>query len=282
MVQGAGDPALEQRRDQVHSRQHGRPAGGVVVGVAHVGQPTQPSGAVGVDGRAGLDDAGGEGDQLQGAGRSGDLGAHASQRWPSLRSTATMTGTLSPPAPAVPTSTPPTITSSTSTVPNSRSWSGRTIARRSLCSQRGLVRTEPQHPLQTQGGHAVLLRRDEQIAANHVANGVRVRWKIVPAVTDVCRPHAVHLSSTLPVRQHAPAPQRGQTNPSGQRSRSRYSRHARMAAFMITAYTGHVLDSSGYVEPTFDTGQGAEVFTRRARMPSSRRWQSGPRQDSHP
>jgi hypothetical protein len=40
-----------------------------------------------------------------------------------------------------------------------------------------------------------------QIAANHVDNGVRIRWKIVPAVTDVCRLQVVHIHRDLAVRQ---------------------------------------------------------------------------------
>ncbi|TDD98994.1 hypothetical protein E1269_27955 [Jiangella asiatica] len=144
MVQGAGDPAFEQRRDQVDAGQHGRRvgrvvAGGVVMDLAHVAWPAQPSGAVGVDGRAGLDDTGG----------------------------------------------------------------------------RGLVRAEPDPPF--------FCDVTNQVAANHVASGVRVQWKIVPTVTDVCRPQAAHMSSALPVRQHAPAPQRGQTNPSRLRSRCHHT-----------------------------------------------------------
>jgi hypothetical protein len=40
-----------------------------------------------------------------------------------------------------------------------------------------------------------------QIAANHVDNGVRIRWKIVPAVTDVCRPQAAHIHLAFAVCQ---------------------------------------------------------------------------------
>jgi hypothetical protein len=59
----------------------------------------------------------------------------------------------------------------------------------------------------------------------HVDNGVLVRWKIVPAVTDVCRPQVVHIQRDLAVRQPPSLSQAGQTNPFGHRSRSRYARH---------------------------------------------------------
>jgi len=65
-----------------------------------------------------------------------------------------------------------------------------------------------------------------QMAANHVDNGVRIRWKMVPAVTDVCRPHPVHIQRAFAVRQPSASPHAGQTTPSGQRSRSRYAKHA--------------------------------------------------------
>ena len=61
-----------------------------------------------------------------------------------------------------------------------------------------------------------------QIAANHVVNGVCERWKIVPAVTDVCRPQPAHIHKPRRLVRHALSPpQTGQTNPSGQRSLAR-------------------------------------------------------------
>jgi hypothetical protein len=63
-------------------------------------------------------------------------------------------------------------------------------------------------------------------AANHVDNGVRVRWKIVPAVTDVCRPHSLHIQRDVAVHHARIEPQTGHTKPSGQRNRVRYSKHA--------------------------------------------------------
>jgi hypothetical protein len=62
---------------------------------------------------------------------------------------------------------------------------------------------------------------NDHTAWNHTVNGVRVRSKIVPAVTDVrCeqRAHFQRPSATC----HPPVlPQASQTNPSGQRSQAR-------------------------------------------------------------
>src|SRR5674476_1428303 len=58
-----------------------------------------------------------------------------------------------------------------------------------------------------------------QIAANQVDKGVRIRWKIVPAVTDVCRPQSAHIHLALAVCQLRRDPQTGQTNPSGRADR---------------------------------------------------------------
>jgi len=60
-----------------------------------------------------------------------------------------------------------------------------------------------------------------QIAANHVDSGVRIRWKIVPAVTDVCRPHAAHIHLAFAVCQARVDSHDGQTKPSGHRNRAR-------------------------------------------------------------
>jgi len=50
-----------------------------------------------------------------------------------------------------------------------------------------------------------------QIAANHVDNGVRIRWKIVPAVTEVCRPQAAHIHLAFAVCQACVELHDGQT-----------------------------------------------------------------------
>src|SRR5712692_9616964 len=63
------------------------------------------------------------------------------------------------------------------------------------------------------------------MARNHTGNGVRVSWKIVPAVTEVWQPHPAHCHRSR--TGHAfPDPQRGQRKPVGHRSRVRYARHA--------------------------------------------------------
>src|SRR5207245_5265439 len=63
------------------------------------------------------------------------------------------------------------------------------------------------------------------MARNHTGSGVRVSWKIVPAVTEVWQPHPAHSHSSR--TGHAfPDPQRGHAKPDGHRSRARYARHA--------------------------------------------------------
>ena len=60
-----------------------------------------------------------------------------------------------------------------------------------------------------------------QQAANQTVSGVRVRSKMVPAVTDGRLPQFVHMNLPSPSR-HPPAwPHSGQTNPDGHRSHSR-------------------------------------------------------------
>ena len=138
-------------------------------------------------------------------------------------STAIMTGTFPLEAPNMPGVTPPTNVSSTSTMPDSRSRSGRTIARRSLCSHAHAVSYEanPRTRCRPRADIPFFCEVTNQIAANHVDNGVRVRWKIVPAVTDVLRWHWRHIHSPVPVRQNSPHSHAGQTNPCGQRSLAR-------------------------------------------------------------
>src|SRR5262249_26286203 len=65
------------------------------------------------------------------------------------------------------------------------------------------------------------------IARNQIGSGVRRSWKIVPAVTDVWSPQAAHcISPRSRSGQAFVARHRGQRNPSGHRSRIKYSRHA--------------------------------------------------------
>src|SRR5438552_12275282 len=63
------------------------------------------------------------------------------------------------------------------------------------------------------------------MARNHTGKGVRVSWKIVPAVTEVWYPHPAH-SLRLRTGHAFPDPQWAQRKPVGQRSRAKYARHA--------------------------------------------------------
>src|SRR5437867_3586095 len=63
------------------------------------------------------------------------------------------------------------------------------------------------------------------MARNHTDKGVRVSWKIVPAVTEVWYPHPAH-SLRLRTGHAFPDPQWAQRKPVGQRSRAKYARHA--------------------------------------------------------
>jgi len=58
-------------------------------------------------------------------------------------------------------------------------------------------------------------------AANQTVSGVRVPWKIVPAVADPRRPQPPHDHRPSASLQAVVASQSGQQNPSGQRSQSR-------------------------------------------------------------
>ena len=56
-----------------------------------------------------------------------------------------------------------------------------------------------------------------QQVVNQTVSGVRVRSKMVPAVTDVRMPQPEHQNRPPPSRQPPSSPQPGQTNPVGQR-----------------------------------------------------------------
>ena len=88
-----------------------------------------------------------------------------------------MTGTFSVEAPCLPVARPPTNDSSTSTTPESNSRSGRTIARRSLCSHAQAVSYDPSPSMSCRfcAEAPFFCEVTSQIAANHVLNGVRVR-----------------------------------------------------------------------------------------------------------
>jgi hypothetical protein len=67
------------------------------------------------------------------------------------------------------------------------------------------------------------------MARNQVGSGVRVSWKIVPAVTEVCRPQAAHWNSAPTGHDFVP-PHFGQRKPLGHRSFTKYARHASCVA----------------------------------------------------
>ena len=142
---------------------------------------------------------------------------------------------------------PPSNLSSSSTVPHSRSRSGRTIARRSLCSHAHAVSYEPNPRTRCRPCAEIpfFCEVTNQIAANHVDNGVRERWKIVPAVAEVFR--RTRCTSTGRHRSARPLthPHRGQMNPFSHRSFPRYSRHV-ISSGNQTATAGR----SGVVQPT--------------------------------
>ena len=62
---------------------------------------------------------------------------------------------------------------------------------------------------------------NSQQAVNHTVSGVRVRSKIVPAVTEVRGAAAGALEPTVAQPPATGVTAAGQTNPSGQRSHSR-------------------------------------------------------------
>ena len=62
-----------------------------------------------------------------------------------------------------------------------------------------------------------------QAAANHTVNGVRVSWKIVPAVRETRLPHPPQRHTRPAATVVAVRPQFGHTGPVGQRSQSKKS-----------------------------------------------------------
>ena len=113
--------------------------------------------------------------------------------------------------------------SSTSTVPASRPRPGRTSADRSRCSIAQAVWYEPisSDRCRYWAEMPSLAVANSQQAWNHTVSGVRVRSKIVPAVTDVRREQPPHSTRPSASRQPPALPQYGQANPPGQRSHSR-------------------------------------------------------------
>ena len=251
VVQGAGGPSLEQRGHQVRSGHDGI---WVLDLVSGFGRGRGVMGVAEVVSRANMRApsvwmvAPGATTWLANSMMSRPPGLSASSsrtrpsRPPEVRSTAIVIGALSLDPPCFPLLRPPRkLWSSSTTVPGwfpSSSRSGRTMARRSLCSQAHAVSYDP-NPRTSCRPRAETPFFDEvtnHTAANHVDNGVCERWKIVPAVADVFSPHPAHIHRPRPVRHALPQPQRGQPKPSGQRSCPRYSRH-------VTSSGNHELNS---------------------------------------
>ena len=76
-----------------------------------------------------------------------------------------------------------------------------------------LVTPQAQYPLQPQSTGAVLLAGTPHIARNQRVSGLRVSWKIVPAVTETLAAATRTLRSTPRSGQALGPPQRGQRNP---------------------------------------------------------------------
>jgi len=113
-----------------------------------------------------------------------------------LRSTATPTSTFLPfcRPPRSPGSSPPTKVSSTSTSPRSRSRPGRTSTERSRWSIAHAVWLEPISSARLSDSAEIpsFWEANSQQAVNQTVSGVRVRSKIVPAVTEVRSWHSRH------------------------------------------------------------------------------------------
>jgi hypothetical protein len=139
------------------------------------------------------------------------------------------TALLVVPRPAVPwpRSRPPTQVSSTSNAPSSRSRSGRTIARRSLCIHVHAVRYEPIPSTRCNPSAETpfFCEVTNHTAANQSVSGSRDLWKIVPAVTDVLRRHDRHNHNPRRRLPRLPAIAARAAEPL-QRSRDRYEAHA--------------------------------------------------------
>ena len=112
----------------------GKVARGGVMGESVVAESGKHEGAIGVDLGARGDDLTGKHDLIQAAGHVGELSRARPRRPLGSRSTAMVIGAFSVAPPALPWLRPPRKLWSSSTTPLSSSRSGRTMARRSLCS----------------------------------------------------------------------------------------------------------------------------------------------------
>src|SRR5665647_1253015 len=128
----------------------------------------------------------------------------------SRSSTATITISLpNAPRPPSPACSPPTKVSSTSTVPLSLSWPARPIAVRKRCSivQSVWYDPRPSSLCICSADTPFFVLAMYQAAANHTVSGVRVSWKMVPAVRETRRrqpaPRLADRRDHLPGHPHA-------------------------------------------------------------------------------
>src|ERR1700719_3319957 len=105
------------------------------------------------------------------------------------------------------------------------------MARRSLCSQVQAVSYffNPSTRCSPRALAPFFWVVTHHMARNQTGNGVRVSWKIVPAVTEVWHPQPAH-SHRPRTTQAFSDPQRGQRKPAGHRSCARYTLHASSVA----------------------------------------------------
>ncbi len=145
------------------------------------------------------------------------------------RSTATITGTLSRGTAGLPELLPPTNVSSSSTTPDEQ-LPVRAHHRPAQFVQprpRRLIRAEPQHPLQPSADIPFFCEVTNQIAANHVDNGVRSDGRSSPRSPRSCARRPRTSTARVAVRQepldrHRPGRRTRPATAAG----PRYSRHA--------------------------------------------------------
>ncbi len=179
VVQGAGCPSFEQRGNQVRSGHDrveitGQIARAGLMSEAVVGESGEHQSAIGVDLGAGCDDLAGELHLIQPLAISARCSRTRPKRPLGSRSTAIVIGALSEAPPGLPWLRPPRKLWSSSTTPLSSSRSGRTMARRSLCSHAHAVSYEanPRASCKPRADTPFFCEVTNQIAANQVDNGV--------------------------------------------------------------------------------------------------------------
>src|SRR4051794_19926334 len=122
------------------------------------------------------------------------------------------------------------VLSSASISPDKGARCGSTIARRSLPTSIHAVRYEPRPSRRCswRADRPLLWVAIRKAARNHVVSASLLSCRIVPARTEVWRPHSAHSKVWARVlRRHARTePQTGHTKPSGQRCSIRYAAQA--------------------------------------------------------